>query len=256
MQRDRGRGAAFIAAVASTFIILSTALALIPARAYADSGGEEQQFVARINAFRSQHGLAPVTVDAHLTAVARNWSAHNAAAQQSSHNPNLAGDVGTSNKLGENVGNGDSVDWLEISFEQSPEHQRNLLDPDFRWVGVGVVDTPDVVWVTQDFEADGDTGPSAAPPPQSQPQQQPQQQPTEPAQPTPAPTAPESYEAPPAPTVDDTQPFVDTPVVRTAPPAAATVAPAAPPPPSPDDTNTDAADTLRHALATWTSLTG
>lgn len=250
MQRDRGRGAAFVRIVAAMSFVISTAVALAPARAYADSGGEEQHFVARINAFRREHGLAPLTVDTHLTAVARNWSAHNAAAQQSSHNPNLASDVGPSGKLGENVGNGDSVDWLESSFEQSPEHEQNLLDPDFRRVGVGVVDTPDVVWVTQDFEADDDGGQSAAEPP-SQPAQPPPV-----VEPAPAPDPPAGW-------VRDDRPGLNaSDGQRAATPTASTarqpnvVAPAAVATPSPGEGSATAIDTLRNALSTWTALTG
>src|SRR4051812_8080099 len=109
--------------VTRALIVTLVCVAALPiGHAYADSGSEEQNFVARINAFRRSRGLAALVVDARLTSVARNWSAQMAGAQQSSHNPNLARDIGTSNKVGENVGNGDSADWLESSFEQSPEH--------------------------------------------------------------------------------------------------------------------------------------
>jgi len=236
-----------IAVVASTLIIVS-AVAFGPGRAYADSGSEEQQFVARINAYRRAHGLVALVVDTRLANVARNWSEHNAESQQSSHNPDLAAEAGTSAKLGENVGNGAGVDWLESSFEQSPEHRQNLLDPDFRFVGVGVVDTPDVVWVTQDFAGEES---------EAQPSQ-----PSQPAQP-----------AQPSPPMQPSPPQAEAPagwITEMAPASAAAGAPAASPAPSvvvrastapavaatPDDGNPDAAEMLRHALATWTALTG
>lgn len=202
--------------------------------------------MARINAYRRAHGLVALVVDARLTNVARNWSEHNAESQQSSHNPDLAAEAGTSAKLGENVGNGASVDWLETSFEQSPEHQQNLLDPDFRFVGVGVVDTPDVVWVTQDFAGEEsraqDQGESTQP---VSPQ---------PSAPTPSDQSPNpgdvrvlSPSAAPAPR------FAAAPPVMTVAPAPAPVVATSSPAP---DSDPAAADTLRHALATWNALTG
>ena len=249
MLSDRGRGAARTVVVASTFTLLLLIYVLPAGRAYADSLSEEQQFVARINAFRRAHGVAALVVDSRLTGIARNWSEHNAEAQQSSHNPDLAAEAGTSAKLGENVGNGDSVDWLESSFEQSPEHERNLLDPDFRFIGVGVVDTPDVVWVTQDFQGDsraqntGGSSPSPAPSPQ-EPVAAPQ--PTPPEQPAPATT--------PAPAPARSARTMTTPSLRTV--SAPAVSVSSPSAPVAVVSDPEAADNLRQALATWNSVTG
>ena len=41
-------------------------------------------------------------------------------------------------KLGENVGVGYDVDGLMQAFINSPSHYRNLVDPDWNYVGVGV----------------------------------------------------------------------------------------------------------------------
>lgn len=247
MQRDRGRGAAFIAVVASMFMVGLITYGLPAGRAYADSGSEEQQFVARINAYRRARGLVALVVDTRLSGIARNWSEHMADSQQSSHNPDLAAEAGTQAKLGENVGNGASADWLEASFEQSPEHQQNLLDPDFRFVGVGVVDTPDVVWATQDFRGEesrapdpgGSTQPVSPQPPAPTPSEQSPNPGDVRVLPPAAPPAPRFVAAPP-------------PVITVA-PAPAPVAPTSSPAPV---TAPDAADTLRHALATWNALTG
>jgi hypothetical protein len=140
-------------------------------------------------------------------------------------------------KLGENVGNGESVDWLQRSFEQSPEHEKNLLDPDFRLLGVGVVDTPGEVWVTEDFkQPQGDPAPA-----------------TEPAEPAPAPTpdGPEGGLRVIAPAPTDQRPTA-APIV----PMATAVPSLADAPASTADADAMAAANLRHALATWNSLTG
>jgi hypothetical protein len=99
-------------------------------------------------------GLVPLTVDAHLTDIARSWSASMVGDGAISHNPDLAGQVGGNGwrTLGENVGVGSSVDWLENAFENSPHHYANLVDPDYRWIGLGVVESGGQVWVTEDFE--------------------------------------------------------------------------------------------------------
>lgn len=122
--------------------------------ARAEPQSEEAQFIVDINQLRVSKGLVPLAPDGHLTDVARAWSAQMAQAGTLSHNPNFAAQMGSGwRKLGENVGVGSSVDWLNQAFINSPHHYENLVDPDFRLVGVGVVDTSDgSIWVTEDFE--------------------------------------------------------------------------------------------------------
>jgi len=151
-----------------------TMLTLGATAASAEPRSEEADFVARINALRTSQGLVPLTVDLHLTDIARNWSAKMAGDGAISHNPDLAAQVGGNEwrTLGENVGVGSSVDWLENAFENSPHHYANLVDPDYRWIGVGVVDSGGQIWVTEDFEqpktvvsGSTSTKPAAAPAP-------------------------------------------------------------------------------------------
>jgi hypothetical protein len=149
-----------------------TMLTLGATAASAEPRSDEADFVARINALRTSQGLVPLTVDLHLTDIARNWSAKMAGDGAISHNPDLAAQVGGNGwrTLGENVGVGSSVDWLESAFEASPHHYANLIDPDYRWIGVGVVESGGQIWVTEDFEqpktvvsAAATTKPAAAP---------------------------------------------------------------------------------------------
>src|SRR5581483_10956797 len=122
--------------------------------ARAEPQSEEAQFIALTNQLRVSKGLVPLAPDGQLTNVARAWSAQMASSGTLAHNPNFAAQMGSGwRKLGENVGVGASVDWLQQAFINSPHHYENLVDPDFRMIGVGVVDTADGnIWVTVDFE--------------------------------------------------------------------------------------------------------
>ncbi|HEX9314971.1 MAG TPA: CAP domain-containing protein, partial [Actinomycetota bacterium] len=118
---------------------------------------EESCFVSAINAARSSAALAPLGADGDLLRLARVWSATMAAAGDISHNPNVASlappDWST---LGENVGFGPTCDSVVQAFMSSPEHRRNILDPSYSSLGVGVVDGPDgLMYVTEDFMGTG-----------------------------------------------------------------------------------------------------
>jgi len=148
MQRKRMLLVGLLAAVSGLSMVWPMSMAR------AEPQSEEAQFIVDINQLRVSKGLVPLAADGHLTDIARAWSAQMAQAGTLSHNPDLAAQVGGDwRKLGENVGVGASVDWLNQAFINSPHHYENLVDPDFRAVGVGVVDTADGnIWVTEDFE--------------------------------------------------------------------------------------------------------
>jgi uncharacterized protein YkwD len=101
---------------------------------------EEQAFVDKINQLRASLGLPTLAVDPELAAQARVWSQTMKDAGNIFHSKAL--DAGISadwEKLGENVGVGDTVDALFDAFVNSPKHYENLVDPSFRFIGVGVV---------------------------------------------------------------------------------------------------------------------
>lgn len=146
----------------------------------------ESQFVSRINGLRASKGLSQLQVSGQLQGVARSWTERMVGAGQISHNPNLASEVsGDWTKLGENVGVGYDVDGLMKAFINSPAHYKNLVDPDWSHVGVGVTMAPDGrMYTTHNFMAMGSAPAPAAP------------------KPAPAPRAP----APPAPATTTTAP--------------------------------------------------
>ncbi|MFP5256174.1 MAG: CAP domain-containing protein [Acidimicrobiia bacterium] len=127
------------------------------------SPGTEAQFVSRINSLRASKGLSQLAVSGELTGVARRWTQQMVDAGQISHNPNLGSQVsGSWTKLGENVGVGYDVDGLMQAFINSASHYRNLVDPEWTHVGVGVIILGDgTMYTTHNFMA----LPAAAPPP-------------------------------------------------------------------------------------------
>ena len=133
---------------------LVVALSLSAGAASADPAGDEGDFVARLNDLRASQGLSTLSVDPALTDMARAWSAQMAAAGGISHNPSLATQAPSDwVKLGENVGVGPTVVSLHDAFVASPDHYRNMIDPAFQKVGVGVVQAGEVMYVTVDFMA-------------------------------------------------------------------------------------------------------
>ncbi len=133
-------------------LILAFAVSMLyPAAAQADTGGDEATFVAKINELRAGKGLAPLQVNANLTAKARAWSAGMASAGRIWHSTLSDGVTEDWKKLGENVGMGGSVDGLHKAFVNSPAHYENLVDPSFGHVGIGIVMGGNTIYVTQVF---------------------------------------------------------------------------------------------------------
>lgn len=203
---------AIICALAFTTVLALAA----PVAANAADPGAEAAFVSRINSARASKGVAPLQVYGELVGIARGWSDHMAAQGSISHNPSYTSQV-TANwtKLGENVGVGYSVDDLMAAFLNSPPHYKNIVDPAYNYIGVGVSYGSDGrMYVTQDFmQMDNAPAPAPAPAPDPAP----------PPAPDPAPAAPQPAPAP--------APVAETPPAPPAPPAPPPVPapPAAPP---------------------------
>lgn len=149
-----------------TFGILAFTLPLVlltsPAHAQeapSEQATVEAQFVDLINADRAKLGLAPLTVAPELVAVGRQWSAAMGLRDQGSnpcfvnHNPRLSSQVSSPwQGLAENVGCGAvDVESLHAKFMNSPGHYRNIVNPAYDAIGVGVVFEGEVVYVTQQF---------------------------------------------------------------------------------------------------------
>ena len=121
-------------------LLASLGLLADPAAAQTDPVAAENDFVARINELRASRGLSQLEVHPELVALGRSWAGEMAKADRISHNPNLANSVKADwQKLGENVGVGMTVAKLHQAFIDSPTHFKNLVDPDWTHIGVGVV---------------------------------------------------------------------------------------------------------------------
>lgn len=176
--------------VLASVVVGLAAVGVTGAPAHADPATDaEARFVAKINELRAQKGVPPLVVDAELTGIGRRWAQHMADAGQISHNPNYASEVHQDwGKLGENVGMGPDVDTLFDAFVRSAGHYRNLVDPDFNRVGVGVVFAPDgTLYTAHQFMMLRTTSSQAAPAPAPRPAVTPAPRPTAPPAPTPTP---------------------------------------------------------------------
>ena len=166
-------------------VVLIAGVVALAAPSHATDGGAEADFVARINSIRRSHGVAPLAVYGELTGIARDWTDHMAGNGTISHNGNYSGQVSADwSKLGENVGEGESVDSVMNSFASSSAHYRNIVDPAFNYIGVGVSYGADgQLFTTHDFMAmNGGSAPEPPPP--------------EPRERAPAPRAPDPEPAP------------------------------------------------------------
>lgn len=114
----------------------------------------EQRMTELVNAAREREGLPPLEVDVTLVSGARTWSASMSVLERLTHDINILLPLGA-RIAGENVAfrtTGDDVaDKLHQQFMDSPEHRRNVLNPSFGRLGIGVVQFDDLTWVTQRF---------------------------------------------------------------------------------------------------------
>ena len=120
------------------------------------SAASVDALVEAVNVTRGEAGVATLTEDAALDAIALDHSAQMSEAGRIFHNPQLGGDADARGiawtRLGENVGAGGGVDQIERALVASPHHYANLVDPRYTTVGVGVVTGPDRrVYLTQVF---------------------------------------------------------------------------------------------------------
>lgn len=119
---------------------------------------DEQRFLELINELRSGLGLEPLAVHPTLVPLARDWAAHLRAQGALSHANDLSVGVGEDwTRLGENVGVGPAGQVQELfdAFVASPTHYDNLVKPDYRYIGIGVVYSEDGtrIWTAHRFMA-------------------------------------------------------------------------------------------------------
>lgn len=157
------------AAITTLVLLLSLVFSVVlesPASAAEspDALAMEQQFVDAINTLRATNGLQPLQVDAGLVAPARRWSKTMADAGDTPFHTRTLGEEtpGPWRIVGENVGVGGSVTRLEAAFEASPLHLKNLMEPRFKYVGIGIALRDGRIFVTERFSDAATAEPAAA----------------------------------------------------------------------------------------------
>lgn len=151
----------------SLLVVAFLAFLGIGLSAAADSG-TEGDFLAKINATRSANGLAPLQVEGGLRSHARNHTADMIDAGEIYHSS--SGELGAAggsgwDKIGENVGRGQSTDSLHTAFMESSGHKKNILG-DYNYVGIGTGSSNGYLYVTVVFMKKGSTSsPTTTQPP-------------------------------------------------------------------------------------------
>ncbi len=144
----------FRKAVCGLAVVIATAGSLMATSTTAGATtdpGAAADFISRTNGLRGSLGLPGLSVNGALTAKAQQWAEHMAAVGGISHSNLADGAPSNWTRPGENVGRGPSVDAIHNALVASPEHYKNLTDPGFRYVGVGVVNANGTFYVSEVF---------------------------------------------------------------------------------------------------------
>jgi uncharacterized protein YkwD len=134
-----------LAVVAASFLVGSSSASA------ATASPAEAAFTARLNAARTSHSVARLTVRSDLVAVARAQAVRMANRSVLYHNPRLTTAVKHWRWVGENVGYGPDAGTVHTAFMNSPPHRANILDRDYTEIGIGTVTRAGRVWVAEVF---------------------------------------------------------------------------------------------------------
>jgi uncharacterized protein YkwD len=141
------------------FVVFMAPLCALAQRSSDFDPAGEDQIIALINQERTERGLEPVVKDDSLTRAARLHTQLMVEKHELTHRlsdePVLRDRVAVTglafDAAGENVAYDGSVQHAHVEFMHSPGHRANILLPKFNAVGVGVVHSGNLVWVTEDF---------------------------------------------------------------------------------------------------------
>jgi uncharacterized protein YkwD len=119
----------------------------------------DSTLLADINRARAAYGIRKLIAVAGTTDVAHGWSCRLASLRYLEHNPNLGSQLeshGSYNwtAYGENIGMESSsagAGALFRAYMASPPHRANILDPDYKYIGVYTKRTSAFRWNTLDF---------------------------------------------------------------------------------------------------------
>jgi hypothetical protein len=123
----------------------------------------ERQFFDLVNHERTSRGMSALAYNTKLSSIARSHSDDMASSGKLYHNTavlesdSFYREMGNPTMVGENVGDGPSVQWLHDAFMSSSEHRSNILEPRYTSLGIGVAVKDNTIWVTEDFIRGGYT---------------------------------------------------------------------------------------------------
>jgi hypothetical protein len=144
-----------------TRILIALMIATSSLSAYAQQvdPASEQELLQLVNAERVKAGLAPLQTDERLTQIAREHSRWQAAKHGLSHQfpgePDVRHRVAATglrfDVSGENVAYDADVASAHRELMNSPPHRANILHSQFTVIGIGVVRSGNLIYVTEDF---------------------------------------------------------------------------------------------------------
>ena len=111
---------------------------------------DEAAMVEMVQELRAQHGAGSLSINLDIADVARDWSAN--LPDGFFHNPNVGSQIPAGWwAWGENIAYNGSVEAAFVALVNSPGHFRNMVNPAFTDVGIGVHVENGRVYVTQVF---------------------------------------------------------------------------------------------------------
>jgi uncharacterized protein YkwD len=143
-------------------IVGAFSITLLPGHAVGEScwkyRSADLRMAKKINKSRSSHDKRKLSLDPHLSKVARNHTRSMTSSGSLFHSSNLGSKVTRWKSLGENVGYASSVNELHKLFMQSEGHRANILNGSYSYVGIGVIKKDGYTWTTVVFESKKNPG--------------------------------------------------------------------------------------------------
>ncbi|WP_431801898.1 CAP domain-containing protein [Microbacterium sp. bgisy203] len=135
-------GTAITACVLLLSGISSSAAAAAPAGSSCTSltlAQAQARILTDVNAARTAAGVAPLTENPPLSAVATKWSQKQAKAASMSHNPNYSTEIPPGwSRAAENVATGQTVANVTTAWMNSSGHRANILNAAYTHIGIGI----------------------------------------------------------------------------------------------------------------------
>lgn len=146
----------FAAVICAIVAIGGIAAAHTASASAPEAEGAAARLAAKINAERNNRDLTMLGLDRGLSDFAQEWAEHLAATGELAHRDELGAAAWAAglrfSHIGENVGEGATIDELHDAFMASPTHRANIVAGDWTRVGVGVADGADGrMWVVVNF---------------------------------------------------------------------------------------------------------